>query len=286
MPVADPDSSIQPNKEGGYAPNYTPMAATDGQNGFIVDSDVLDNSDEGRATLATVDRVEQTFGEKPKQLLADSAYGGGENLAGLSEREVDAYIPQEQREDSDENPARRADPYEPVAEGDWSKLPHNRRTGNLGRHAFVFDSSEDCYYCPMGRRLEFIGLKHKTRRHGKRIEYRVYRCGGCVGCPLSGECLSPKVNFREVLRDAHEGFREAMDVRMRSNEGKEVYARRKWIAETPFGVLKSSMGLRRFLLRGLENVKTEWLWACTAFNLSKLVREVASLRVRFAVCIG
>ena len=31
VPVADPDSSIQPNKAGGYAPNYTPTATTDGQ---------------------------------------------------------------------------------------------------------------------------------------------------------------------------------------------------------------------------------------------------------------
>ena len=41
------------------------------------------------------------------------------------------------------------------------------------------------------------------------------------------------------------------------------------------------MNLRRFLLRGLEKVKTEWLWACTAFNLSKLIRAVARLRAEF-----
>ncbi len=28
-----------PNKEGGYAPNYTPTASTDGGTGFIVDCD-------------------------------------------------------------------------------------------------------------------------------------------------------------------------------------------------------------------------------------------------------
>ena len=29
-----------PNKEGGYAPNYTPTATTDGHRGFIVDGEV------------------------------------------------------------------------------------------------------------------------------------------------------------------------------------------------------------------------------------------------------
>ncbi len=40
IPKADPDSRILPNKEGGYAPNFTPMVATECQGGFIVDADV------------------------------------------------------------------------------------------------------------------------------------------------------------------------------------------------------------------------------------------------------
>jgi hypothetical protein len=46
------------------------------------------------------------------------------------------------------------------------------------------------------------------------------------------------------------------------------------------------MNVRQFLLRGLENVKTEWLWVCTAFNLAKLVREVARLRAKFATLVA
>jgi hypothetical protein len=32
LPMSDPDSRILPNKEGGYAPNYTPMAVTETEN--------------------------------------------------------------------------------------------------------------------------------------------------------------------------------------------------------------------------------------------------------------
>jgi hypothetical protein len=42
------------------------------------------------------------------------------------------------------------------------------------------------------------------------------------------------------------------------------------------------MDIRQFLLRGLEKVKTEWLWACTAFNLGKLAREIGRLRAEFS----
>ena len=58
------------------------------------------------------------------------------------------------------------------------------------------------------------------------------------------------------------------------------------LGEIPFGILKAVMGVRQFLLRGLEKVKTEWLWACTAFNLAKLVREIARMRREFAHTAG
>ena len=69
---------------------------------------------------------------------------------------------------------------------------------------------------------------------------------------------------------------------MAESATRERYHQRPRIAETPFAFLKSVMGLRQFLLRGLEKAKTEWRWAATAFNLVKLVRAIARLRAHFA----
>ena len=68
----------------------------------------------------------------------------------------------------------------------------------------------------------------------------------------------------------------------RSESGRAIYSQRSRIAETPFGIIKSIMGLRQFLLRGLDKVKTEWLWTVTAFNLMKLAREIGQMRAEFA----
>ena len=73
---------------------------------------------------------------------------------------------------------------------------------------------------------------------------------------------------------------------MASNRGRKIYARRKWIAETPFGLIKQWMGLRQFLLRGLEKVRAEWLWTCTAFNLAKLLRNGQAVRAYLATLPG
>ena len=172
VPTTDPDARVMPNKEGGYAANYTPTATTDGHRGFIVDCDVTDDVNEGNLAARSVDRIEETFGSKPEKFLTD-----GGNSACVSQQ--------------------------------------NKRG-------------------------------------------------------------------RTITRDDHEAARERLAERMSMATSQELFRQRSWIAETPFGILKSVMGLRQFLLRGLAKVQTEWTWAVTAFNLGKLVRELARLRAQFA----
>ena len=40
--------------------------------------------------------------------------------------------------------------------------------------------------------------------------------------------------------------------------------------------------MRRFLLRGLEKVRTEWLWGCTAYNMRKRLSHVAGTPAELA----
>ena len=67
---------------------------------------------------------------------------------------------------------------------------------------------------------------------------------------------------------------------MASEEGKKIYKERFHAAEAPFGILKAVMRLRQFLLRGLEKVRLEWMWACTAYNVRKLLRWLAAKRAK------
>jgi transposase len=66
--------------------------------------------------------------------------------------------------------------------------------------------------------------------------------------------------------------------KMQTEEGRATYNRRMHIGETPFAIIKSILDVRRFLLRGLEKVRTEWRWVCTAYNLKKLIAALAVLR--------
>jgi hypothetical protein len=266
-----------PNKEGGYAPNFTPTAAVDVSSDFIVDCEVIADPNEHTQTLPAVDRIEDNFGRKPEAFLADTAHGTGENLAGMASRKVAFLTPMESSQPQEGNPARRADPTQPVAEADWPRLPRNAQK-QLDKSCFVYVEQSHCYYCPQGRRLEYAEI-HQVTRNGQEVAVRVYRCKNCENCPLSAACRSPKARRgRQIYRDPYEPLREEMAARMETAEGRATYAHRMHGAETPFAHLKQVMGVRQFLLRGLENVRTEWRWVCTAFNLQKLLKAVAALR--------
>jgi transposase len=58
--------------------------------------------------------------------------------------------------------------------------------------------------------------------------------------------------------------------RLKTEEGRRLYSKRKSTVETAFGVIKSALGFRSFLLRGLQNVQGEWQLVCAAYNLKHL----------------
>ena len=69
--------------------------------------------------------------------------------------------------------------------------------------------------------------------------------------------------------------REAMRSKLRTAEGRKIYAQSKTIVEPVFGQIKEGRGVRRFLLRGLEAAQAEWQLICLTHNLLKLFRNQA-----------
>jgi transposase len=63
---------------------------------------------------------------------------------------------------------------------------------------------------------------------------------------------------------------EAMAHRLQTPEGKKLYALRKQTPEPVFGIIKSVLGFRQFLLRGLDNVRGEWSLVTMAWNMKRM----------------
>jgi transposase len=273
VPLTDPDSRVLPNKTGGHAPNYTSVLAVDSDSGMIVDTQVLGSNDEASTVLPAVANIEQELGAKPKQVAADSGFNTGRNLAGLEEQQVEPLMPAKQ--EFAENPAIRPDPAVPVPQEQQSKLPFNKQNKCLDKAAFIYDSANDRYMCPMGQPLDYSHDK-PYNRDGVKGTYRMYQCGACAGCPLAHKCLPKNATERRISRDEFEGHRDRMASRMKSEEGRAQYKRRSHAAETPFAVFKTVMNFRQFLLRGLKKVNIEQRWIAIAYNMMKLMRAKAA----------
>jgi hypothetical protein len=71
---------------------------------------------------------------------------------------------------------------------------------------------------------------------------------------------------------------EKMRQRLKTAAGKAKYALRKQTVEPVFGIIKSVMKFRQFLLRGRAKVSLEWTLVALAYNFKRLARLVQRMR--------
>lgn len=265
VPVTDRDATVLPNKDGGYAPNYTPTVGVESESGAIVSADVVEGGDEASSVVDAAEDCQEVLGQLPEQILADGNFATGASLEQLEGKGIDSYMPTgtAMRED---NPANRPDPSQPVAKQLWERLPRHGK--QLDRRAFVYVAEEDQYRCPMGRSLV---CKRQGKHTRTKVRIRYYYGTNCAECPLASQCISGKAKSRCVTRDEYQDVRDRVDERMTSPEGRVTYSRRAPRVEVVFARIKQSFAIRQFLLRGIKNVRIEWTWLCTAYNLKKLL---------------
>ena len=285
--MADPEAPVVPNKDGGFRPNYTPVVASDSAQRYVLVETVQADEGEGKALLPLLDEIAEEYGQSAQTGSADSAYSTPENLEHLAGHATEMYIaPSGERLEGQRatavpspNVAQRDDPRQAVPEACWKDLPRTKR-GRLAQEAFLYDALSDCYWCPMGQRLALRRVE-RERRDGRIQQRRVYLCASCGGCRLREGCAGRK-RYRQVRARSVEPWREKMREKVYSEQGRAVYRQRQYVAESPFGVIKTVMGVRQFLLRGWQRVRSEWRWICTAYDLRILVRWVARQRQRLA----
>jgi transposase len=73
-------------------------------------------------------------------------------------------------------------------------------------------------------------------------------------------------------------WRIAMKARLETEDGKNLYKKRKQTVEPVFGIIKSAIGFRTFRLRGLANAATEWALITLAYNCRRVARLAATMQ--------
>jgi hypothetical protein len=61
-----------------------------------------------------------------------------------------------------------------------------------------------------------------------------------------------------------------MKHKLKTADGRVLYAKRKCTIEPLFGIIKHVMGFRQFLLRGFKAVTGEWTLVSIAWNIKRM----------------
>ena len=148
------------------------------------------------------------------------------------------------------------------AEKHTSKYP-------FAANKLFYNQQKDCYICPMGQQMDFIGTATRETCTGYEQTVKRYQARNCTTCPLNGACHKSKENrIIEINENLIRLKRKTYEL-LNSEEGIERRKKRCFGVEPTFGNIKQNHGFRRFMLRGKEKVEIEWGLIAIAQNLRK-----------------
>lgn len=239
--------------------SYNAQAVADEKTGMVIAGDVVNDENDSSQLVRMLDRVRDNLGETAQENLADGSYASALQIH-LAEQSDHAILtspgPNEEAEGSDsDNPS-----Y------------HTSR--------FIYDEANDRCICPHGNILLFQRAKESRR---KTHELRIYHCRDFRQCPHRSQCSSDKRGRTIEISPYHAAVVRQREKR-RDPVNKKLLACRKAIVEPVFGWIKENMGFRRWTVRGLENVKTQWSLLITTINLKKLYRYWVEGHLKLVPC--
>lgn len=249
--LTDPDTRFHKARQGyvtGYNAQAAVMAVSLGPEvpaGLLVTAaDVTTARDDHQQLVPMLAASTAALGQAPAVVAADGGYHSGATLAACAARDQVVVMPETQ------SAAQTANPYH--------------------KQHFTYDSSRDTYTCPQGQTLTFRGEQAK----GSRPRVRIYRASAtaCRVCPAFGQCTTNQRQGRSLAVTPDNAAMDRHRAWMQTEQAQALADQRKLLVEPAFGIVKEQQGLRRFLVRGLENVTAEWSLLAVAFNLRTLAR--------------
>ncbi|MDP8924327.1 MAG: transposase, partial [Chloroflexota bacterium] len=250
---ADGDARMMLMKRGEYDYAYNAQAAVDREHGVIVAADLTNVAPDVGHLPGLLGRVRalRAVAEIPAETAttasADAGYFSGDNAAEDGDG-LDLLIA--------------AGRDDPAAAGS--------KAGVYPADRFGYDAARDVWVCPADKLL--ARQVTPPGATGRAVQHRYLADPAeCAACPLRSQCLKPGEERRalDARRCRPTG---AVRFKLRQPDARRRYARRKAIAEPVFGQLKHARGFDAVSLRGLARATGEYLLACLAHNLGKLLR--------------
>ncbi|HSQ17235.1 MAG TPA: IS1182 family transposase [Anaerolineales bacterium] len=256
--TTDPDASSMRMKEDRGSekpwpkPAYNVQMGTENQ--FVVGFSVHGRAGDTSCLIPHLEGMRTQLGRLPDNVVADAGYGSEENYAYLEQHGLGNFVK-----------------YNTF----YQDTHHYRKPEVIRQHQFRaenfdYDPERDEFICPAQQRLHFQYASRYTTDNGYVTNRRNYECDQRSQCPFKLQCTRAKGNRRIRISFRLLEYRRQARANLTTQAGQRLRAKRSTDVETVFGSIKQNMGFRRFHLRGLEKVKTEWGLVSIAHNMRKL----------------
>ena len=236
--TTDPDSGymVREGKPKGFF--YLDHRTVDSRHSIITDTFVTPgNVHDSIPYLGRLDRQRERFGFTIEAVGLDAGYFTAGICKGLEDRQI----------------------YGAIA----YRRP-NHIKGYLRKSDYKYDADTDCYRCPEGCALVY----RTTDRNG----YRHYASdpSQCRNCPLQARCTR-SANFTKLItRHIWQDHKDSINSHRYTEQGKEIYRRRKETVERSFADSKQLHGHRYARLRGRGKVFEQCLLCAAVQNMKKI----------------
>jgi len=238
--LTDPDCAIMHSIHGSHA-SYNVQSVVDDKHGLIVHVEAVSETSDVNQFAQQIDQAHDVLEKPCEAASADAGYADTQELQKIDEKGIKVVVPSQRQALHEE-------------EGPFSKSH------------FRYDQEQDCYWCPEGHRLNYVGTdKGSGKRHYQIIDRKI-----CHRCVHYGQCTEAKKG-RKIIRLPLEEVKERLEAQYEEASSQEIYARRKARVEHPFGHIKRNLKTDGFLLRGQSGVNAETSLLGTCFNIARMI---------------
>lgn len=237
----DPDSRLM-NKGGGSGSlvAYNVQSAVDTQHKLIVAHEVTNAPVDRNQLVPTAKLVQEALKQEKITVLADRGYYKSKAIEACYEAGIRALVPK-------------------------THTSGNKAKGLFDKYDFHYDREGDLYVCPAGaeltRRLTYWHLGIWQTSYQASVKT-------CRECRLKPRCYQGRIH-RQVRRSQYEDLLERMAENLKQMPN--AMGIRAATVEHPFGTIKHWMGNSHFLMKRLENVRTEMSLHVLAYNMKRMM---------------
>src|SRR5215468_9150659 len=266
----------------GVIQGYDGVAAVDSKHQVVVHAEAFGQPQEHELLKPMIEGVRENFqaigvqGDifEQAKLTADAGFHTEQNMKMLFDQQIDGYVA--------DILFRKRDPRFATAERHRARAKAERQQERgLGCYRpsdFIYDAASQTCICPAGNKLYRNGRNIEIRGFGF-VKFRGAK-SHCVPCPQRAKCLRhpERTQTRQVVfftgrtGTKPETYTQKMKKKIDTPQGRSRYSQRLAIVEPVFANICSTVGLRRFSLRGKAKVNTQWKLFCVVHNLLKIHR--------------